>query len=275
MIGCTMEGNGPLNDDLDSDEAQACGVTTDSVIDLTINLNSFSDTWQWAWMNGELLYWSVTSNAQGQLLVHVRLKPVLTPDVVIPEGPNCCTCTMPENCDAQESTQHRLKGGFFFDCDQQAGEGDYPLQGAVFATSHAIMGGMQVAFSSGGPVLEYKLSGAHLAPDGSLTRGSLAAFLPLTVLTQLWPDITTVQTALTEVNISRTSDLPAQSEETIVVEAREVQSFGSLGIGLKVDHISFSAPTYTAGPNAGSSVHACLSLLLFAQAALASYSLRW
>ncbi|XXQ36471.1 Uncharacterized protein PBTT_07486 [Plasmodiophora brassicae] len=239
-FGCTMgSSNAPVAYDfLDAQNPCKALVNVNSVIDVTVDLNSFTDAFQWTWINGDLLYWSTSTSSSGSTLVHMRVRPVLSPVFAmdnIPQ-PNCCTCDMPSNCNMQNTTGYQLLSNLFFHCQNKG------LTGAAFATRNAMMGAM--AQAHGGNGIDYRLASAHKAPDGKLLKGSLRAFVPLSTITSLYPSITTLSSAVASINMTRSST-DGGSQDTIAITAWTSASNGADGVCVDVTGVTFSTPTYT------------------------------
>jgi len=187
-------------------------------------------------MNGNVSYWQYTNN---YTMLHVKFTPVSTLDVIYPPNiTQCCTCDFPSNCPVSNTTNPTLQAGFFIQC-----AGSNQLTGAAFSTQQAIMGAIAVDGSPGQPgSLEYRLSGGHNLPDGTLNKGSLVAFLPLSMITNIYPQITTVAQAITGLNVSRGND-PGSTTAITLTEITAAGN-GMSGVQLQVTGITFSAPSY-------------------------------
>jgi hypothetical protein len=223
--------------------AQAPTVNSNTIIDMTLKLNTFSSNSSWAWMNGNLLYWSQTIDTQGFKSIRIKFKPVPTPTLNYTSivGPQCCTCDMPSNCNVINSSGGALGANFFIQTS-----GSNAMNGAVFATQYAAMGGMGVSSSPGSAykTLSYRLSGAHYAPDGSLTQGSLIAMLPLTTIQGLYPFVTSLTTASSALNLTRSSSGDSGTTGSVSTSMWTSADYGVDAIAISVSGISFSAPVY-------------------------------
>jgi len=217
-----------------------CSLTENSIIDITVNLNTFSSLYQWSWMNGNLMYWNSNTDGSGNTLIRMKFQPVQTPSVDMNTltGFQCCTCDFPSDCDVQTSSKNELNANMFFHCQ---GSG---LTGAVFATQNAVMGAVASSRSANDRTeLKYRLVSSHFAPDGSLMKGKINAFIPLNTITGLFPGLTTTAAAVSGLNISRSSD-DTGSQDTISIVEWTVADHGSEGVAMRVEGITFSTPTY-------------------------------
>lgn len=99
------------------------------------------------------------------------------------------------------------------------------------------------------PTLNYQLSGAHFSSDGSLTKGSLRAIIPMAKVQALYPEFTT-QDATTYFNVTRTGD--SGSQDSITFTTWDAVTHGTAGVLFEVTGVTFSAPTYKLSHNGSS-----------------------
>ena len=247
-------------------------VTTDAVFDMTLNLGSFSGRFGWAWANGDVRYWRLSTDAAtNATMLRVQVAPVRTPQVdwaSLPPGPQCCTCDMPSQCALNTSSGWTLNANLVLqlqDAPSVNGSGASPMTGAVFATSNAVMGAL--ALANGGAALQYSLASSHLAPEGSPMLGVLRAFVPAATAAAVFGAGVTPDA----LNVTRTGDPGTQAAVTIT--AVNATTFGADGLMVAVTGVTFSVPTYTlarAGANGGGEAASVWPPLLVASALLSA-----
>jgi hypothetical protein len=211
-------------------------VTTDSVFDITIQLNSFASKTSWTWLNGALEYFSVSNG-----VMRVKAKAALTPKIDWTAYPNTgCTATPIRDCAVTNTTGNALSLNLVVSVDETLSN----LAGSAFSTSGAIMGFLVPVFERGptNPTINYQLSGAHFQADGiTLQTGNLRAVLPLAKVQALFPEFTTQHPA-EYFNVTRTG--AAGSQDRITWGEWTVAAQGTEGITFDVTGVTFSSPTY-------------------------------
>ena len=245
-------------------------LTPGDVIELVLQMGSGAfagSNVQWSWANGVVSRWNVSTSAGGATSITVRIAPTPTP---VPDwssmsmGSQCCTCDMPSNCPLQRASAFTLSANFFV----SVGASATPLAGAMFATTNAVMGGL--ALGSGGSSLDYAFASAHLAPDSSLLTGSLNAFVPSATVAALFGGLSSADAAAA-LNVTRTGDPGTQA--SVAIAPVTASSFGSDGVLVTVNGVTFSAPTYSVALHASGGSRAAPLLVVFAAVACFLWSL--
>jgi len=212
------------------------GVTNSSIIDMTIHLNAFSLDTVWSWMNGEILYLKHTTDSAGMLTTRMKFRPVLTPSInwTAVTGYQCCTCDMPSDCNIQKADAMELHANFFVQM-----QGSLQMKGSVFATSRAVMGAMAPQNGKNNLYqLEYRLASSHLDDEGELMKGTITAFIPGEVIETLFGNISDLT------SLSLTRDADGGTDDSIDLFETNEAEHGLDGVGVRVEGITFSAPTY-------------------------------
>lgn len=214
-------------------------------------------------MNGGVTYWNVSNG-----VMHLVVSPVSTPDIdwTTVAQPQCCTCDVPANCNVARARGSTLTASFFFQTAPTAPSTN-PLQGAVFATTGAVMGALTLNPNVRGGSLDYAMASAHLAADGSPMLGTLNGYLPASAITAVFPSVPLVSVPRL-LNVIRAGDPGSESAATVTAVA--AASFGSDGFLVTVTGATFSAPTYrvTAGSSsAAPSMRAATGAALLAAVA--------
>src|SRR5262249_15951801 len=152
-------------------------IDSNSVIDMTVALNTLGQNLRWTWVNGELLSWKTTDLGQPDATVEIEFRPAVGPYVSPSNYPpsNGCTATPPMNCEIPHAKGRVLAGDVVFSLDDTL---DPALTGAVFATQNAIFGYLAPGGTASAPSLDVELASTHLQGDGSPTLGTVQAFVP-------------------------------------------------------------------------------------------------
>ena len=214
-------------------------VNADSVIDMTIALNTLGRTLRWTWVSGHLLYWRVTDLGQDTATVRVRFRPAWEPWVPYEQWPagNGCSATPIFDCDLPRATAEMLRASVLFSLDRTL---DPALTGAVFATGNAMFGYLRPGGSATVPTMDIQAASTHLRSDGSPQLGTLQAFIPAGALLNLYgvlPSDAASLFAVRRTGDPGTNDRPTYQTWTAGVE-------GSDGLLVTVGNISFSVPRY-------------------------------
>jgi len=214
-------------------------VTAESIFDITIQLNTFGATTGWTWVNGELLYFAMTSTT-----LRIKLRPALTPSIDWAAYPNTgCTATPIRDCEVTKTSGNTLAANFFWSVDTT----NSYLSGAAFATTGAILGFLNPQFTDGSminPTLQYTLSGAHFQADGTtLQIGFLRSIIPLTIVHNLFPGFTT-QDPASYFNVTRVGSGTSTGSQ---FSTWTVADQGVSALAFDVSGVTFSAPTYEFG----------------------------
>jgi len=213
-------------------------ITADSVIDMTVALNTLGRTLRWSWVSGHLMYWRVTNLGQDDATVRVKFTPGWTPYVAPEDWPtgNGCTATPIFNCDLTQAAAEVLQASMLFSLDDTL---DKALTGAVFATRNAMYGFLRPGQSPTVPTMDIQAASTHFRSDGSLQRGTLEALIPAAALQNVYGVLPADAPSLFAVRRygSGTNDPPAYTAWTYA-------EHGSDGLLVTVDNISFSVPKY-------------------------------
>lgn len=213
-------------------------VTSDTVFDVVIGLNSLGSTLRWTWINGGLLDWKSAGLGSDAGEVRMRITPAVTPDIDWSrESSGGCTATPIFDCNIQQASGAYLGSNLVLSIDETL---DAALTGAAFATQGAIAGFLIPSGSPDSPALDLQIASAHLAADGSLQRGTLQAFLPAGALTSLYGVLPT--DAPTFFTAVRRGDPGTQ--DAPVFTHRSASDTSDEGLFVSVTGITFSAPTY-------------------------------
>lgn len=216
-------------------------VDANTVIDMTVKLNTLGQTMRWSWANGDLQHWDTSNLGTPDATARIRFKPVRSPDFndwsALPAG-NGCTATPVFNCDIVKTDGEFLGANLMMSLDNTVEDS---LSGAIFATQGAISGFLSPAGSPVAPTLDLQVASAHFLADGAtLNRGRIKAFLPSQTLLNLYGVLPA--DASTFFTTTRTGSSGTNSAPTFT-EWRASQH-GSDGLLVDISGITFSAPTY-------------------------------
>ncbi|OXE35209.1 MAG: hypothetical protein CGW95_15290 [Phenylobacterium zucineum] len=250
-IGITLGyGNSDsIGTDFNSDAAAPYGITTSSVIDLKIQLNGFKGALGWTWLNGHPSYWS---NDAASGVVEVKFSPNFMPSS---QGldPMCTTIPV-SNCSTEQASAEVLSSSLILSVDKT----NEVFGGALFATSAAIMGSIELAspINPADPAatkLTYGLAAPHLfAADyspadgvaaGDARRGALYALLPNSLLQSAFAldDPARVADLL---SVVRVTDNAAQGADQVAWTPWTSSENGTDGQLVSITNISFSSPKF-------------------------------
>lgn len=224
--------------DFSTDGADASPrVDADTVVDLTLALNTLGTSLRWSWVNGELVSWQTSNLGREDATVRIRFRPATQPRVMtFPEG-NGCTATPVRDCDIAAADDQVLAASLVLSLDQTL---DAALTGAVFATENAFSGYLQPAGTSAAPALDIQVASTHLTSTGAPQLGTVQALLPSTALLQLYAipaadaarAFTTTRAGATGTNGTPTYEVWTAAEN------------GTDGLLVTVRDITFSVPSY-------------------------------
>jgi len=211
-------------------------IGADTVIDMTVALNSLGKSLRWSGVYGDLLYWRTTNLGQDDATVRVKFRPAPAPYVAqFPDG-NGCTATPIFNCAVASADAEALTASMVLSLDNTL---DPALTGAVFATQNAISGYLQPRGTAQAPSLEIQLSSTHTKSDGTPQLGTLNAFVPTAGLVNLYGVLPSDAAAFrtTRAGAVGTNDAPTYAPWTAAAH-------GSDGLLVSVQDITFSVPKY-------------------------------
>lgn len=212
-------------------------VDADTVIDMTVALNTLGRTLRWSWVNGQLLSWRASDLGQADATVHIRFRPALTPYVQQFPSNNGCTATPIFNCAIPRADAETLNATIVFSLD---GTLDPALTGAVFATQNAIAGYLAPGGNPQAPVLDIQAASTHTRSDGSAQRGTIQALLPEAALVNLYGVLPS--DASTFFSVTRTGDPGSNDPPTFTPWTAAGQ--GTDGVLVTVRNVTFSVPKY-------------------------------
>ena len=217
--------------------------TADTVIDMTINMNTFGSNLRWTWMNGNMQYWQTSGIGANNALVHVKLKPSVTPFISgndrSAEG---CTATPITNCDVAQAGADILGASMVLSVDDTMSPS---LAGAAFATQSAIFGYLDPQGDATAPVLDLQIASSHTMASGAPQVGTLQAILPSNTLLNLYG----VQPADASTFFSTTRTGSAGTNGTPTYATWSAATEGTDGLAITVPNISFSVPVYAVERN--------------------------
>ncbi len=212
-------------------------IDSNSVIDMTVALNTLGKSLRWTWINGELLYWQTHNLGQDDATVHIKFRPATAPFVAsFPPG-NGCTASPPLNCEIPRADANVLSAEVLFSLDNTL---DPSLTGAVFATQNAITGYLTPGGTPQAPSLDIQLASTHQRADGTPQLGTLQAFLPAAALLNLYgvlPADAASEFTTTRLGDPGTNDPASYTPWTAAAN-------GSEGLLVAVSGITFSVPNY-------------------------------
>jgi hypothetical protein len=211
-------------------------VDANTIIDMTVALNTLGKTLRWTWMNGDLLYWQTNNLGQDDATVRVKFKPAPSPFVSNMQNTGC-TATPIRDCSIQTADAEILTASMVFSLDNTL---DPALTGAVFATQNAINGFLEPGGTSAAPTLGMQVASTHTKSDGAPQLGALKALIPAQTLLNLYGILPADATSA--FSTTRTGDAGTNSTPTYTQWS--AGSEGSDGMLISVNDITFSAPAY-------------------------------
>lgn len=219
------------------DVAVAPTIDANSVIDMTVALNTLGKSLRWTWINGDLLYWQTSNLGQDNATVHFKFRPAIAPSVANFPQSNGCTASPPTNCYIAQADGQVLAADLVFSLDNTL---DPALTGAAFATQDAFAGYLTPGGSAQAPSLDVALSSTHLQANGTPELGTIEAFIPAAALLNLYgvlPTDSATAFTTTRAGDAGTNDPPSYTPWTTATN-------GSDGLLVTVKGITFSAPKY-------------------------------
>lgn len=230
------QGSGVVNTDLANVTNQT--VDANSVIDMTVRLNTLGQSLRWSHANGDLLFWQPSGLGTPDAAVRIKFHPAITPAVDWQNvGDNGCTATPIFNCDIAQADDDYLGASLLLSLDTTLGA---DLTGAVFGTTSALFGYASLSGSASAPVMDYQLASTHRDSNGVVNSGSLKAFLPAAALVNLYgllPEDAAATLAVARTGSAGTNNAPTFARWTVGAN-------GADGVLANVSGITFSAPKY-------------------------------
>lgn len=213
-------------------------VTSSTVLDVVIGLNTLGTSLRWSWINGELVTWKASGLGAEAAEIHLRVRPTATPDIDwSARGPVGCTATPIRDCAIDRADGSYLGSQMVLSLDDSLSPA---LTGAAFATQGAIAGFLVPGGSAAAPTLDLQIASSHTAADGSPQLGVLQAFLPAGALTSLYGVVPADAAAF--FTATRRGDPGTHDAPTF--SSRAESDDQSAGLMITVEDITFSAPTY-------------------------------
>lgn len=212
-------------------------VDADTVVDMTVALNTLGSSLRWTWVSGQLLFWQTSNLGAANASLHLRFHPTVSPLVSSYPADNGCSATPIFNCHIAQADADVLSASLLLSLDTTL---DPVLTGAVFATQHAMLGFLSPRGAPAAPQLDFQVASTHTAADGSAQLGSLQALLPSAALLSLYG--LTPADAAPLFTTTRAGDPGTNSAPTYAPWTPAAN--GSDGLMVTVRDITFSAPTY-------------------------------
>ena len=211
-------------------------VDANTIIDMTVALNTLGKSVRWTWANGDLLYWQTSNLGQDNATVRIKFKPASSPYIANSQN-NGCTATPIRDCSIQSADAEMLTASMVFSLDDTL---DPALTGAVFATKNAIAGFLEPGGTAAAPTLEMQVASTHTKSNGTPQLGTLKALIPAAALLNLYGILPADATSA--FITTRTGDAGANSAPTY--ERWSAASEGSDGLFVTIENITFSVPAY-------------------------------
>ena len=212
-------------------------INANTIIDMTVAMNTLGKSLRWTGVNGDLLFWQTTNLGQDDATVHIKFHPAIAPWVQNFPSDNRCTASPPMNCTIAAADSEVLTASIVFSLDNTL---DPALTGAAFATQDAFDGFLTPTGTAQAPSLDIEVASTHTKSDGTPQLGTLEAFLPASALINLYgvlpADAATFFTT-TRLGDPGTNNSPAYTPWTAATN-------GSDGLMVTVSGITFSVPNY-------------------------------
>lgn len=220
-------------------------VGPNSIIDLTLALNTLGESLRWTWINGDLLYWQTTDLGSPGATLRVRFRPAYRPWFENPRDPETgrgdydgCSASPPTDCPVMQADRELLAAQLVLSLDDSLPSA---LTGAAFATQNALFGYLEPGGDENGPLLTVRASSTHLRSDGSDQLGTVQAFLPSAAMMNLFGVLPA--DAASVFSIARSSD-DGGTNGTPTYATWTAATNGSDGLFITVPDVTFSVPTY-------------------------------
>jgi hypothetical protein len=224
--------------DFSADTADASPrVDANTVIDMTIALNTLGRSLRWTWANGELLSWQTNQLGQDDATVHIRFRPAIAPLVTSFPAGSGCTATPVRDCDIARADTEARTAALLLSLDTTL---DPALTGAAFATQNAFAGFLLPGGTASAPTLDIQVASTHQRSDGSPQLGTLQAVLPSAALLRLYG--IPAADAARAFTATRAGDPGTNAAPTYTVW--NAAEHGTDGLLVTVRDITFSVPKY-------------------------------
>jgi hypothetical protein len=212
-------------------------VDANTVIDMTIALNTLGRSLRWSWANGELLSWHTNRLGQDDATVHIRFHPAMAPMVTTFPPGNGCTATPVRDCAIDLADAEVRTAALLLSLDTTL---DPALTGAAFATQNAFAGFLLPGGTASAPTLDIQVASTHRRPDGSPQLGILQAVLPAAALLRLYG--IPANDAAQAFTATRAGDPGTNAPPTYAVW--NAAENGTDGLLVTIRDITFSVPSY-------------------------------
>jgi hypothetical protein len=239
--------------------ASSYGITENSEIDMTINLNSLSSLLGWTWINGLPSYWKVDPIAK---TVRIKFKPRYMPSTR--DMDPGCTRIPVEGCNTETAASELLHATMVISVDNTVAL----FSGALFASAGAVIGSLEVPSSFSitdlsSNALTYGIAApskfatdftpAGATTPGGVRKGSFYGFVPNTLLSTGF-GLTDPTQASSLMTISRTSSTTATGTDAVTWASWDEATNGTAGQFVSITDITFSAPKFQMKRKAATSV---------------------
>lgn len=234
---------------LSFDGSTPISINSDTVIDLTLALNTLGQSLRWTWLNGNPQFWNTSLLGQQTATIRLKFKLANQPAIawgLLPTNPGGCSAIPVLTCDIDQSHSDWLSGNLLLSLDDTL---DSAMTGALFATEQAIIG--SVTFTDGrgttAPQLQYGLSSSHNDHTGTERAATLRAFLPAATIVQALgiPSFSDTQSSNTlPSDLLGVSRVGSGSSVSNSFERWDESVNGSNGVLMTVSGVTFSAPQY-------------------------------
>jgi hypothetical protein len=229
--------------------ASIYGITENSEIDMTINMNTLAPSLGWTWLNGLPSYWKVDPIAK---TVRIKFNPRYMPSSTGID--NFCSTIPVSTCTTETAASEMLQANMVISVDNTAAL----FAGALFASAGAIIGSLEVpsTFSTNNLAsnsLTYGIAAPHnFATDftptgasspGGVRKGSFYGFVPNTLLSTGF-GLTDPTQASSLMTVSRTSSTTATGTDAVTWASWDEANNGTAGQFVSITDITFSAPKF-------------------------------
>ena len=241
---------------------QASAITSETVFDLTVNLNSIGSALRWSQLYGDLTYWRPTNLGLENATVQVKFKPADHPEIIGDFNTYRGCYNIPQTgCPINHPTGTYLEGSLLLSLEAGYGES---LTGAVFSVANGMSGEIcDGTFQLGdagsnapwcrkdaspiNPVMEFQMAGMHYMDIANTveTKAKMKAFIPAGALLNIYG--ITPQDAATTFLVSRataagTSE-SGKNDPPMFTPWTEADN-GADGLLVSIDNVTFSTPKY-------------------------------
>lgn len=212
-------------------------VDADTVVEMTVALNTLGRSLRWSWANGDLISWRPSRLGQDDATVTIKFRPATMPLVTNFPAGNGCTATPVRDCNIDSADAEVRTAALLLSLDETLSPA---LTGAVFATQNAFSGFLEPTGTAAAPVLDLQVGSTHRRSDGSPQLGVLQAALPAAALLQLYG--IPAADAARAFTTTRAGDPGSNTAPTYTTWTAAEN--GMDGLLVTVRDITFSVPSY-------------------------------